>query len=160
MKKIIFLIPASLFSLILFAQPPAGDASKGTNYGEKVTVADVITADKLIEVLAKNDSKDKEPGNVNVKGEVIEVCKAEGCWLRMKTKDGTMLVKMKDHAFLVPLALNGKTVVVSGTATLKETSVKTLRHYAEDAGKSKEEIEAITKPENQPVLIATGLVVL
>ena len=160
MKKIIFLIPASLFSLILFAQPPAGDASKGTNYGDKVTASDVITADKLIEVLSVNNSKDKESANVNVQGEVIEVCKAEGCWLRMKTNTGTMLVKMKDHAFLVPLALNGKTVVVSGKASLKETSVKTLRHYAEDAGKSKEEIEAITKPELQPVLVANGLVVL
>ena len=160
MKKVIFLIPALLFSLFLMAQPPAGDAAKGTNYGEKVIASDVITADKLSEVLSVSDSKDKEPLSVQVQGEVVEVCQAEGCWLRMKTANGAMLIKMKDHAFLVPLALNGKTIIVSGKASMKETSVKALRHYAEDAGKSKEEIEAITKPENQPVLIADGLVVL
>lgn len=60
-----------------------------------------------------------------------------------------MLIKMKDHAFLVPLSMNGKTIVAEGTATLKETSVEMLRHYAEDAGKSKEEIAAIKEPKKE-----------
>ncbi len=71
-----------------------------------------------------------------------------------------MLIKMKDHAFLVPLVLNGKNVVVQGTATLKETSVEMLRHYAEDAGKSKAEIEAIKEPKKEITMQARGILVL
>lgn len=71
-----------------------------------------------------------------------------------------MLIKMKDHAFLVPLSLNGKTIVVNGTATFKETSVEMQRHYAEDAGKTKEEIAAITEPKKEITMQAKGILVL
>jgi hypothetical protein len=40
---------------------------------------------------------------------------------------------MKDYAFFVPTALEGKTVVLEGSAESKTTSVKELQHYAEDA---------------------------
>lgn len=58
------------------------------------------------------------------------------------------------------LSLNGKTVVVQGTATRKETSVEMLRHYAEDAGKSKTEIEAIKEPKVEITMQATGILVM
>ena len=67
---------------------------------------------------------------------------------------------MKDHAFLVPLSMNGKTIVVDGTATLKETSVDMLKHYAEDAGKTKAEIDAITQPKKEITMQARGILVL
>jgi hypothetical protein len=71
-----------------------------------------------------------------------------------------MMIKMKDHAFLVPLSMNGKTIVVDGIATLKETSVEMQRHYAEDAGKSKEEIAAIKEPKKEITMQAKGILVL
>ena len=61
---------------------------------------------------------------------------------------------------MVPLAMNGKTIVADGTATLKETSVEMLKHYAKDAGKSKEEIEAIKEPKIEIILQAKGILVL
>jgi hypothetical protein len=67
---------------------------------------------------------------------------------------------MKDHSFFVPVSMNGKTIVADGTATLKETSVEMLRHYAEDGGKSKEEIAAIKEPKKEIVLQAKGILVL
>ncbi len=158
MKKIIFLSSALLFSAFLMAQPPSGKAEKGNNYGQTVKVENAISTDKLNEILSKET--ESKPLTVQVEGDVTEVCKAEGCWIRVKSSTGDFLVKMKDHAFLVPVDLEGKRVVIAGTASLKETSVKALRHYAEDAGKSKEEIEAINKPEMRPVIIADGLVVL
>ena len=103
---------------------------------------------------------DKTTADVKVKGKVVEVCKAEGCWIRMETASGPMLIKMKDHAFMVPLAMNGKTIVADGTATFKETSVEMLKHYAEDAGKSKEEIAAIKEPKKEIILQAKGILVL
>jgi len=78
----------------------------------------------------------------------------------METADGTMLIKMKDHAFLVPLSMNGKTIVADGTVTLKETSVEMLKHYAEDAGKSKAEIDAIKEPKKEITMQAKGILVL
>jgi hypothetical protein len=42
---------------------------------------------------------------------------------------------------------------------LTETDVKTLRHYAEDQGKSKEEVEAITAPKKEITFEATGALI-
>lgn len=153
-RSVLFLLSLFLGS-VLMAQPPNVPAEKGTSFGNKTTQDGAIQATELHTFLSG-----KEKAEVKVEGKVSEVCKAEGCWLRMETASGTMLVKMKDHKFLVPLALNGKTIVAEGTATLKETSVEMLRHYAEDAGKSKEEIAKITEPKKEMVLQANGILVL
>ena len=144
-----------MMGLSLVAQPPKVPARKGTNFGAKTSIDGAVAANELSNVLA-----DKTTADVKVKGKVVEVCKAEGCWIRMETASGPMLIKMKDHAFMVPLALNGKTIVADGTAELKETSVEMLKHYAEDAGKSKEEIAAIKEPKKEIILQAKGILVL
>ncbi len=156
MKKILALLPALLLTMVLMAQPPKVPADKGTIFGANLTEADAVTAD----VLAGNLNSTGQTKEVKVTGKITEVCKAEGCWVRMETKTGSMLIKMKDHAFLVPVALEGKTVVADGVATFKETSVEQLRHFAEDAGKSKEEIAKITEPKKEIVFQATGIKVL
>jgi hypothetical protein len=155
MKKLFAFIPALLIGLSLMAQPPEGPADKGMSFGNTPTAAGAVKAAELHTFLTG-----KEKADVKVEGKVVEVCKAEGCWLRMETASGSMLVKMKDHKYLVPLSLNGKTVIAEGTATMKETSVEMLRHYAEDAGKSKEEIALITEPKKEIVLQASGILVL
>jgi hypothetical protein len=156
MKKIIALFPVLLFSFILIAQPPKIPADKGTIFGNSVAEEGSVSTDLLVDSL-KVSGQSRE---VKVTGKVLEVCKAEGCWVRMETKSGSMLVKMKDHAFLVPIALEGKTIVAEGVATFKETSVAQLRHFAEDAGKSKEEIAKITEPKKEIVFQAVGVKVL
>ena len=155
MKKLLLLIPALLLGIFLMAQPPEGDANTGMVFGKKTTAADAIP---VAELSAKLNGK--ESVEVKVTGKVKEVCKAEGCWLKMETADGSMMIKMKDHKFLVPLSMNGKTIVVDGTATLKETSVDMLKHYAEDAGKTKAEIDAITQPKKEITMQAKGILVL
>jgi hypothetical protein len=156
MKKIIALFPVLLFSFVLMAQPPKVAADKGTIFGAKVGEEGAVSAD----LLAENLNVAGQTKEVKVTGKVVEVCKAEGCWVRVETKTGSMLVKMKDHAFLVPVALEGKTIVADGVATFKETSVDQLRHFAEDAGKTKEEIAKITEPKKEIVFQATGIKVL
>jgi Domain of unknown function (DUF4920) len=155
MKKLLFLFTIVMSSISLMAQPPKGPAKKGMTFGIKTTADGAVAANELTNVMAEKTTAD-----VKVKGTVTEVCKAEGCWIRMQTASGTMLIKMKDHSFTVPLALNGKTIVADGTAELKETSVEMLKHYAEDAGKSKAEIEAIIAPKKEIVLQAKGILVL
>ncbi|MEP7109332.1 MAG: DUF4920 domain-containing protein [Ferruginibacter sp.] len=155
MKRLFSLIPVLVLAFSVMAQPPKGPASKGMTFGEKTTAAGAVNADELSTILAGKPSLE-----VKVKGKVVEVCKMMGCWLKIQTHDGTVMIKMKDESFMVPLAINGKTVIANGIVTFKETSVEMLRHYAEDAGKPKEEIAAINEPKKEMTMQATGILVL
>lgn len=155
MKKILLLIPAMFFAIALMAQPPKGPAKSGMVFGAPTTAENAIEVNALPKMLETKNETDAK-----VTGKVVEVCKAEGCWIRMETASGPMLIKMKDHKFFVPVDLNGKTIVVQGTATRKETSVEMQRHYAEDAGKSKAEIDAIKEPKVEITMQATGILVI
>jgi len=155
MKKLVLLIPVLVLVFSVIAQPPKGLASKGMTFGVRTTVDSAVSINDLSTLLQEKSSVD-----VKVMGKVVEVCKAEGCWIKMETANGPMMIKMKDHSFLVPLDLNGKNIVVQGTATFKETTVEMLKHYAEDAGKSKEEIAAIKEGRKETSIQATGILVL
>ena len=71
-----------------------------------------------------------------------------------------MRVTFKDYAFFMPKDLTGKKVVLDGFAFVETTSVEDLRHYADDAGKPKEEIDAITEPKKEVSFEAAGVLVL
>ena len=75
--------------------------------------------------------------------------------------DGTaMKVRFRDYGFFVPKhGLEGKEVVMQGRAKKEVTDVDMLRHYAEDAGKSKEEIAEITEPEMSWTFEADGVLI-
>jgi hypothetical protein len=49
---------------------------------------------------------------------------------------------------------------MDGYAYREVTSVEDLRHFAEDEGKSKEEIEAITEPREELKFMASGVLLL
>ena len=156
MKKIIGLFAAILFMSGMQAQPPAGKANKGDFYGEKPDKKGAAHVSDLPHLLEKNDT-----AAVKLIGRVLDVCSAKGCWMTMRVNDSTeAFVKMKDYAFFVPEKLKGKTVVLEGIAFVKTTSVEELKHYAEDAGKSAEEIATITEPEKQIRLMASGILVV
>jgi len=71
-----------------------------------------------------------------------------------------MMVRAKDHAFFMPENIVGKTVLVEGTASVKETSEEMRKHFAEDGGKSKEEIAKIKGAEKSVEFAAKGVKVL
>jgi len=84
-----------------------------------------------------------------------------GCWAKLKKEDGTtIMIKVKDHEFAMPLDIVGRTVVVEGKAELKETSVAMLKHYAEDAGKSKEEVDKIKDAKKEVIMTIKGVKVI
>jgi hypothetical protein len=155
MKKLITLCIAVLACLITIAQRPKGTTQKGMIFGAKTNVAGAVIIDDLSKKVP-----DKQETNVKVKGKVVEVCTQMGCWLKMETADGKIMVKMKDHSFFVPVDLNGKEIVVDGTAKMTVTPVSELKHYAEDAGKSKEEVAVIKEPKTEIVIDAKGVLVL
>ena len=124
-------------------------------HGEPITEQGAIPATELA---TKLESKEEMPAKVT--GVVESVCKAAGCWMKVKTADGqTMRVTFKDYGFFVPKDIAGKTVVLEGVAKVKTTSVAMLKHYAEDGGKSKEEIAKISAPEKAIGFVATGVIV-
>ena len=79
MKKIISAIIIVFVCIVAVAQPPKGPAKKGMNFGATTSVAGAVAANELTTLLA-----DKATADVKVKGKVVEVCKAEGCWIRME----------------------------------------------------------------------------
>ena len=100
--------------------------------------------------------------SAKVNGMVNEVCQAKGCWMTISEKDGEaepLFVKFKDYGFFVPKDISGQEVIMEGMAFREITSVDELRHYAEDAGKTKEEIEAITEPKEELRFLARGVLV-
>lgn len=139
----------------LHAQPPNVPAEKGTSFGAKTTAENAIEVDQLSAKLAG-----KKQVDVKIKATVTEVCTKEGCWIKIKGTNGNIMVKMKDHKFLVPLVLNEKQVIIDGVAEEKVTSVEMLKHYAEDAGKTKAEIDAIKEPKKEVTIQAKGILVL
>lgn len=157
MKKLFLTLAIAGFGFIANAQPPAGDAKPGEWYGEKTTPDGALN---LNDVVAKLNGGSEFP-SVKVTATITEVCPKKGCWLKLALSDGsTATVKMKDYGFFLPVAAKGKTVVIDGEVKMKTTSVAELKHYAEDAKKTKEEIDAITKPEKAVSVTAKGIVVV
>jgi hypothetical protein len=156
MKKLFSLFVLALSASAVMAQPPAGDAKPGEWFGEKTTTEGAIDIAEIPAKLEKQQSFDTK-----IKAKVVDVCSKKGCWLKLQVNESTTaFVKMKDYGFFLPEAVKGKTIVLDGKAELKTTSVDELKHYAEDAKKSKEEIAAITKPEKEIRFLAKGIVVV
>lgn len=156
MKKIVLSLAVGFMTLVATAQPPAGDARPGEWYGEKVNPKGAVDIAEIPAKLAKTETIDTK-----IKAKVLDVCPKKGCWIQLAVNDSTTaFVKMKDYGFFLPLAAKGKTVVIDGEIKLKTTTVEELKHYAEDAKKSKEEIAAITKPEKEIRVTAKGIVIV
>ena len=98
--------------------------------------------------------------NKKLSGEIINVCPKKGCWMNLKVDEDTIFVKFKDYGFFVPkTGVDSKLAFISGNISKDTISVERLRHYAEDAGKSSEEIEKIIKPEFKLSFIADGVAI-
>lgn len=98
--------------------------------------------------------------DTKLEGTIEACCAKKGCWMTMPLADGSsMRVRFKDYGFFVPKDAGGKIAVIEGKAFNDTTSVADLRHYAEDAGQSKEEIEKITEPEIAINFEATGVII-
>ena len=157
MKKLFFTLAIAGFAFVVNAQPPAGDAKPGEWYGEKVTTEGAVALTDVAAKLANGADK----MDTKIKAKIVEVCPNKGCWLKLELENGeTAMVKMKDYGFFLPVAAKGKTVVIDGEVKMKTTSVAELKHYAEDAKKSKAEIDAITKPEKEVRVTAKGIVIV
>ena len=71
-----------------------------------------------------------------------------------------LFVKFKNYGFFVPKDLTGSKVIIAGIAFKQVTSVDELKHYAEDEGKSEEEISKIIKPSEELKFMAEGVALI
>ena len=155
--KNITLFGSLLFMLFSCNHGKIVDTDNNPNtFGETITAESAIPVEALFEQM-----KSAEKVTVKMKGEVNSVCKKAGCWMTFALPNGEdMMVKFKDYDFFVPKDIDGRMVVVQGEAFYEEIPVERLRHFAEDAGKTKEEIDAITEPETGLSFIADGVLLL
>ena len=150
------LVPAFLI-LVLIGQVTFGQdivASTGS-FGENITKKGAVSAEKLPGKMESKDSLE-----VKVKGRIVEVCQNKGCWMTLDMGNNEVLrVRFKDYGFFVPKDAAGKTAIIDGQAIRRIVSVDELQHQAEDAGKSEEEIEAITEPAVALTYMAKGVII-
>ena len=152
MKKFILSLGFCLIAAFSFAQAEY----KGQKFGEAVTPGDVKPAAKMEAAMGGKTTTD-----MKIEGKVVEVCKKKGCWMTLEMANGDpMRVTFKDYAFFMPMDIVGKKVVLDGVAKKQTISVETLRHYAEDAKKSPEEVAKITDPKKELAFEAKGVVIL
>lgn len=125
-------------------------------FGAKISMEEFISSE---EMLAKfKTMKVGDTINVKFASKIKEVCSKKGCWMKLPLDKNTeTMVRFKDYGFFMPLDSKGREVIVNGKAFVKETSVKELQHYAEDAGKSKAEIAQITEPKVEFAFEADGV---
>ena len=127
-------------------------------YGESFDVKNALTKNELGNLYDNMKSGD-ELQNVQFVSTIESVCKKKGCWMKVDLGKGEeqSFVRFKDYGFFMPLDGEKANVVVHGKAFVSEISVEKLRHYAEDAGKSADEIAKITKPQMQYNFEADGV---
>jgi hypothetical protein len=149
MKKLVL-------SFCLFAMSTLAFAQDVKVYGDvKVNERAARPASIVVDVLATQE----EVQDLTITGTVKAVCQAKGCWMTIELPNGEdMTIKFKDYAFFMPMDIAGKTIVAHGKAFKKITSVKELRHLAEDAGKSKKEIKKIKAPKQELRFEADGVI--
>ena len=122
-------------------------------YGEKINPTNTVSLQDLI-------THAKENSIAKVNGTILSTCPKKGCWMEVKVETDTIQVTFKDYGFFVPKnGLENKKTVLEGFVKQDTISVKMLRHYAEDAGKSKSEIELIVKPEFKLSFVASGVII-
>jgi hypothetical protein len=73
---------------------------------------------------------------VRVEGVIVRSCKMEGCWAELAPdKDGkSVRVKMKDHAFFIPLQSAGAKAKAEGVFSVKTLTKEHVDHLIEEDG--------------------------
>lgn len=134
--------PAEAPAPVTFGTPPAQTAG--------------LQSDEALEVfngMGKGDTL-----QTAFRAEVLEVCQAKGCWMRLALpEDQQVMVRFRDYGFFVPKDLAGNTVLVEGLAFISEVSEEERRHLAEDAGLSGEALAAVKGPTREYGFEATGV---
>ena len=159
MRNLLQLLIVTLFMIGCASSSPEPVAIGDQNeayYGEKITMEGAIPLNDLI-----SQVNEKGTFEGKVEGEITGTCAKKGCWMTLKNGEGDDIrVKFKDYGFFVPTeGMEGKMAIMQGVAWQDTVTVEMRQHYAEDAGKSAEEIAEITEPAYTIGFLADGVVI-
>jgi len=129
------------------------------SFGKEIIADDAVASSSMADHYKTMQVGDSV--NSKMIAKVNDVCQAKGCWMTLNLEDGNeVMVKFKDYGFFVPKDIADKQVIVNGKAFVSEVSVEEQRHYAEDAGKTKEDITQITEPKKTYAFEADGVLLI
>ena len=153
MKTKLYILTSLLFSISRLLN---GQSNKNFDtYGQSFDTAGINNYKVEKESLLNNPQDDTK-----LEGRILSTCPMKGCWMKMSVEQDTILVRFKDYGFFVPKSgAEGKSAIINGKLSVDTLSIAQLRHYAEDAGKSKEEVSKIVKPEITISFLADGVVI-
>ena len=138
------------FSILSYSQSDNNYKSYGELFESSETINYNLEKDNFLNSSSK----------LKIEGEILSSCPMKGCWMKISVENDTVLVRFKDYGFFVPKnGIEGKRTIINGNISVDTLSVAQLQHYAEDAGKSKEKIALITKPEITISFLADGVLI-
>ena len=150
MKSLTKIFIIFFFSIFSFSQ----NDNNYERYGE------LFETSKIINYKLERDNFLNSSSKVKIEGEILSSCPMKGCWMKISVEKDTVLVRFKDYGFFVPKnGIEGKSTIINGKLSVDTLSIAQLQHYAEDAGKSKEEIALISKPEITISFLADGVLI-
>ena len=130
-------------------------AANYQSFGEQIN--DQGVSDKAAMLEQYHNMKEGDTVAMKFRSKVNSVCQMKGCWMRLDLGDEEVHVTFKDYGFFVPMDIAEEEVIVEGIAYVEMTDVDTLKHFAEDAGKPQEEIDAITEPQLTYAFLSSGV---
>jgi uncharacterized protein DUF4920 len=133
----ILLLVASVVSAQEKASPTDADKNEAipsTTYlkrGAPIGSAKKVSLAKVIKDPSKYAGQ-----TVRVEGVIVRSCKMEGCWAELAPKKDakSVRVKMKDHAFFIPLQSAGATARAEGVFSVKTLSKAEVDHLINEDG--------------------------
>ncbi len=165
MKK--FFVSALIVTGLVACNQPIENEEATADETVEVAVAEyeyfgdsTLTAEDAIpstELLAYMDGRDSVEAKVI--GSIAEVCQKKGCWMSVEIDNGESMHVSYNYEFLLPKNAAGHEMVMKGYAFFDTIPVSHLQHLAEDAGKSEEEIAAITESKPTLSFLATGVMI-
>lgn len=132
-------------------------ADNDQKFGEEINKEGALTSEEMMSRYA--NLKVGDTIDVKFSAKVNTVCQKKGCWMRLNLGEKESFVKFKDYGFFMPFDIAGQEVIVEGKAFVEETSLEDLKHFALDAGKSQDEIDAITETEQTLSFISSGVII-
>ncbi len=114
----------------------------------------------LASAVAHADKGDESPLWVSAK--ISEVCQNRGCWMMLADERHEVRVRFTaseqcTEGFLVPRNAAGRMAYARGVVKPGLIPQDLARHYAEEAGKPKEEVEKIVGPQQAYTMVATSV---
>ena len=163
MKKLLLVLAVGIFTTACKneakkeVETPVEEV-KYASFGDKIDDNGLISKDSLYKLYASMSPTDTI--QVKFASKIQEVCAKKGCWMNVDlSEDKSAFIRFKDYGFFMPLNAAGSEVVVEGKAFMDIVTVEDLKHFAKDANKTQQEIDAITEPEITYAFTANGVLI-